>query len=321
MKIAFDHIVKHIPSNPSIEDISNKLFQLGHEHEIHNNIFEMEFTPNRGDCLSIKGILRDLSVFYEINANSFSEYLDEIPRSSMKFDNKEKEICPQISFLRIDIDKKETKPFIGMIADYFFGLDMHKNNFFTDISNYVSYETGQPTHCYDVMAMSESETITLKNLKGKNNFMTLLDKKIELSDTNLVFEQGGKVINLAGVIGGKNSSCNADTTSVLVECAYFKPDNIIGKTVKYDIKSEAAHKFERGVDSKSQESVLRRFLKIVDDHATIKSIELFSQSYSERSPVLIPNNLDLINNILGTSVKYEDFTCYLEKLGFIVDDK
>ena len=65
MKVAYKHLVKHIDSNPSIEDLSSKFFQLGHEHEIiENDIFNMELTPNRGDCLSVKGLLRDLKLFY-----------------------------------------------------------------------------------------------------------------------------------------------------------------------------------------------------------------------------------------------------------------
>ena len=75
MKIAYKHLVKNIIANPSIDEISNRLFQLGHEHEIENNIFNMEFTPNRGDCLSLNGLLRDLSVFYDVDANQ--EIYDE----------------------------------------------------------------------------------------------------------------------------------------------------------------------------------------------------------------------------------------------------
>ena len=64
MKISYKHLVEYIKSKPDINDLSEKLFQLGHEHKIEENIFDMEFTPNRGDCLSINGLLRDLSVFY-----------------------------------------------------------------------------------------------------------------------------------------------------------------------------------------------------------------------------------------------------------------
>ena len=66
MKIPYADIVKYIPENPSIDAISEKLFQLGHEHEVEKSIFDIELTPNRGDCLSLIGILRDLALFYEI---------------------------------------------------------------------------------------------------------------------------------------------------------------------------------------------------------------------------------------------------------------
>ena len=80
MKIAYSHLVRHIQENPSLEMVSARLFQLGHEHEIDGDIFNMEFTPNRGDCLSINGLLRDLSVFYTVDHNQeiYSEKLNEL---------------------------------------------------------------------------------------------------------------------------------------------------------------------------------------------------------------------------------------------------
>ena len=69
MKIAYSHLVGRIKENPSINEISESLLQLGHEHEIEGTLFDIEFTPNRGDCLSVNGLLRDLSVFYTIEKN------------------------------------------------------------------------------------------------------------------------------------------------------------------------------------------------------------------------------------------------------------
>ena len=85
-----------------------------------------------------------------------------------------------------------------------------------------------------------------------------------------------KIISLAGVMGGQSTACSSETKKVLVECAYFNPESIIGKSIKYNLVSDAAHKFERGVDIASQELVLRRFAKVVQDHANIKSIRLKS---------------------------------------------
>ena len=147
MKILHKHLQSYIKSNPNKNDISDKLFQLGHENEFNNGIYDIEFTPNRGDCLSLKGVLRDLSAFYEIKSMN-SEYQDELKTLDINFTNHAKTECSSISFLKIEIEKK-VKPYKGFLKDYFCELNIKKNNFFTDVSNYLSYETGQPTHCYD----------------------------------------------------------------------------------------------------------------------------------------------------------------------------
>ena len=102
MKIAYKHLVNFIPSKPTINDISQKLFQLGHEHEILDDIFDMELTPNRGDCLSINGILRGFSSFMKLNSTQL--YENELQPLSIDFINKAQDACPHISFLKIEIE-------------------------------------------------------------------------------------------------------------------------------------------------------------------------------------------------------------------------
>ena len=153
MKIAYSHLVQYMPENPTIGQISESLFQLGHEHEIEDNIFDLEFTPNRGDCLSINGLLRDLAVFYSIDLNQeiCNERLNEL---NIDFENQSEKICPKISFLKLEIDKVP-ELYKKSLDDYFSDLNLSKNNFFSDVSNYLSYETGQPTHCYDANTINE----------------------------------------------------------------------------------------------------------------------------------------------------------------------
>lgn len=315
MKIAYEHLVKSIPSNPSIDDISDKLFQLGHEHEIENKIFDMELTPNRGDCLSVNGILRDLAVFYEINKTRHI-YTNQIKPFNIDFKNKVPEACSIMTFLKITINES-TKPYKGVLADYFVNLQNTKNNFFTDISNYIAYETGQPTHCYDADKIQNTITLDFNN---NDEFETLTNKKIKLKDKNLVFTHDNKIINLAGIMGGKSTSCTANTRSVIVECAHFNQEYILGQAKKYDLNSEAAHKFERGVDPICHENVLRRFIKIVEDHADIANIELFKKEYKEFNPVKIKYSKENIQKILGIDICKEDLFIYLSRLGFIIDD-
>ena len=107
MKIAYRHLLNLLIEKPSIEDISNKLFQLGHEHEIDNYIFDIEFTPNRGDCLSLLGLARDLNVFYAADIN-LPIYKKIIPQLDLKFKNHAPLSCPEISFLNIEIKDQVT---------------------------------------------------------------------------------------------------------------------------------------------------------------------------------------------------------------------
>jgi phenylalanyl-tRNA synthetase beta chain len=317
MKIAYSHLVQHIQENPTIEQVSKSLFQLGHEHEIDGGIFDMEFTPNRGDCLSINGLLRDLAVFYKVKPDRemFTEKLNKL---ELEFENLSESTCPKISFLKLEIDQVP-ETYKNSLDSYFSDLGLNRNNFFTDVSNYLCYETGQPTHCYD--ASSINGKLIFHEIEKDEEFETLLDKKISLKGKNAVFSLNNDVINLAGVVGGKSTSCSADTKTVIIECAFFKPEAIIGKSVKYDIQSEASHKFERGVDYECQENVLRRFIKVVAEHTNIKNMSIVSYKYIENIIHQIPVNVHKINQIIGININENEYLNYLTKLGFTIEDE
>ena len=316
MKIAYSHLVKHIEENPSIEQISDSLFQLGHEHEIDGDILDMEFTPNRGDCLSINGLLRDLAVFYTIDLNQ-EIYNEELNELQLDFENLSRNTCPKISFLKLEIDQAP-ETYKNSLDNYFTDLGLNKNNFFTDLSNYLSYETGQPTHCYDAKKMGGK--LLFHEIEKSEEFETLLDKKITLTGKNSVFSLNDDVINLAGIVGGKSTSCSANTKTVLVECAYFQPEAIIGKSVKYDIQSEASHKFERGVDPKCQDRVLRRLIKLVSEHANIKDMSIISYKYKDNPTHQIPVNVKKINQIIGINISEKEYLNFVSKLEFVVEE-
>ena len=315
MKIAYQHLLRFLPNKPSINDLSNRLFQLGHEHEIEDSIFDMEFTPNRGDCLSLIGLTRDLNVFYDINVN-LPIYNKEIPILELNFINKATNKCPNISFLNIQIDG-ETNQYKDYLEDYFIDLKIKKKNFFTDISNYLAYEMGQPTHSYDYSLIKKD--ITLEETKKNLKFETLLGKTIDLSPNELVFTSNEDVINLAGIVGGMRTCCSKDTKNALVECAFFMPESIIGKATKYDLNSDASHKFERSVDPLCHDKVLKRFIQIVADHASIVKVEIFTDTIKNFKERELEFNLSKVNSILGINETKDNYTSFLLKLGFEID--
>lgn len=314
MKFLYKDILKFLVEQPSKESISKKLFQLGHEHELDNEIFDMELTPNRGDCASILGLARDLNVFYK-NNNELQVYSNEIDNLEINFLNLATEDCPRISFLEIEIEKQPLN-YQPYLENYFNLLGHNKINFFTDISNYISYEMGQPTHSYDSHALQGQ--LVFENKNFNELFKTLHQSEIKLQGNNCVFTNNNSVINLAGIMGGESTACSNLTNKALIECAYFKPESIIGKSLKYNLPSDAAYKFERGVDIDCHEQVLRRYIKIVEDHVKIKSIKIAKFNYKEIKRNKIPVNVNKINNILGINIEGSEYISYLKKLNFDV---
>lgn len=316
MKFAYQDLLVFLNEKPSKDDLSEKLFQLGHEHEIVDDIFDMEITPNRGDCLSLIGLSRDLNYFYGC-IDPFKIYDEDISTLDLNFKNLSVNSCPKVTFLEIEIDQ-DISTYKPYLENYFSKLGNKKINFFTDVSNYVSYERGQPTHCFDKESLGDDLTFDYRTCQ--ESFKTLLGDEIKLKDKNCIFTSEDEIISLAGVMGGESSACSEQTTKVLIECAYFHPEKIIGKSIKYNLRSDAAYKFERGVDIASQEKTLRRFISIVEEHASIKSISMKAFVSCDFENKYLPIDTKRINNILGTKLKEEEYLDYLRKLSFEIGD-
>ena len=214
MKIAYQHILRLLQEKPSIEELSKKLFQLGHEHEINGSIFDMEFTPNRGDCLSLLGVSRDLNVFYKTDLNlpiytDKLNYTDKLKSLNLNFVNYEKDICPEISFLNIEI-KGPVKKYKHYLQSYFDDLNLNKNNFYTDISNYIGYEMGQPTHCYDSQFLNGD--ISLKKNTPFNQIETIIKnykRQFRNKNDRIIVQDYINKVDSSGVIFTKDNNTEA----------------------------------------------------------------------------------------------------------------
>ncbi|GIR08229.1 MAG: hypothetical protein CM15mP19_00250 [Gammaproteobacteria bacterium] len=103
MKIVYSHLLNLLEQQPKLEELSELLFQLGHEHEIDGEVLDMEITPNRGDCLSLKGLARDLNYFYQAKELPKSDM--EMPALDLQFDNKAQELCLTSLSCRLKLKK------------------------------------------------------------------------------------------------------------------------------------------------------------------------------------------------------------------------
>ena len=312
MKIYLEELQEKLESSLTLEEISYDLHQLGHENEILEDYIDIDITPNRGDCLSVKGILRELNVFH---ATKISDRKSERKIEPFNFDFKNlvTDACPRISFVKLKIGDvpKKYKPYLER---YIINHQNKSINFFTDISNYLSHRYGHPTHCYDFKKI-DGELILEKNKKLRA-FQSLNNEELEVKEGDLVFTMGDRIVNLAGVMGGLDTSCSQNTKEVLIECAFFKPESVIGVAKKYNINSEAAYKFERGVDPNTTEKTIRKFIDIVDEHTNIIEVEIFSDNRKEFPVRNINLDIELINKIIGFNKDKKEIEEILNRLGF-----
>ena len=317
MKINYKHLSRHLINEVSIETISDMLFQLGHENEVQGNILDIEFTPNRGDCLSVLGLARDLNALTPSH-QELEIFNGELNPLKLGFTNIATNACNKISFLYLEVDQINNN-YEDYLENYFSDLNINKNNLFTDVSNYVSYELGQPSHAYDFEKIVGE--IKLKFLEDNIEFQTLLGKKINLQKGDLIFADDNEVINLAGLMGSQGTSCSQETKKVLIEFAFFQPDSLMGKSVKYDLNSDAAYKFERYVDPNLQEKSIRRFIQIISNHADISDMKMFSETFLDSPQRLIKFDARKINHILGTNISNQEIKEYLGKLSLEIADE
>ena len=317
MKISYKHLSRHLINEVSIETISDMLFQLGHENEVQGNILDIEFTPNRGDCLSVLGLARDLNALTPSH-QELEIFNGELNPLKLGFTNIATNACNKISFLYLEVDQINNN-YEDYLENYFSDLNINKNNLFTDVSNYVSYELGQPSHAYDFEKIVGE--IKLKFLEDNIEFQTLLGKKINLQKGDLIFADDNEVINLAGLMGSQGTSCSQETKKVLIEFAFFQPDSLMGKSVKYDLNSDAAYKFERYVDPNLQEKSIRRFIQIISNHADISDMKMFSETFLDSPQRLIKFDARKINHILGTNISNQEIKEYLGKLSLEIADE
>ena len=286
--------------------------------EIFGNGKNISFTINFENQTIFEKKDIEINDKIKFTKGDFDLFNDDIEPLEINFENLSPKDCPKISFLEIEIEDSKVK-YKPYLENYFNTIGGNKANLFTDISNYISYELGQPTHCFD--AQSIKTKLTFENKECNSTFKTLLNSEVTLRGRNCVFSIDDEIISLAGVMGGASTACSNKTKKVLVECAYFNPESIIGKSIKYNLVSDAAHKFERGVDIASQEMVLRRFAKVVQDHAKIKSIKFKSFAEVALKNINIPIDVNKINKILGTSLKNDEYLRHLKGLGFHISDE
>lgn len=207
---------------------------------------EVDLTPNRGDCLSIRGIAREVGALYNTPVAPIeTQVVTASISDSIKIDVSNAKACPRY-LGRVIRNVDISKPTPIWMVERLRRAGIRSIDAVVDVTNYVMIELGQPMHAFD---LSQIEQGIVVRMAYENEPLTLLnEQKINLRNDTLVIADHTKVLAIAGVMGGEHSGINANTKDLLLESAFFDAIAVAGKARSYGLHTDASHRFERGVD-------------------------------------------------------------------------
>lgn len=266
--------------------------------------FELEITPNLAYCLAHYPLARELAIFcgYKLKDIQIPEFKVSNKEVEIKIENPEN--CPRyVGYVVKNIKNKKTPDYIYQRLKAI-GLNP-KGDVLIDASNYVMFELGQPTHCFDLNNISGKE-INVRQAKDGEIIKTLDNSEQKLSEKILVIADKEKPVAIAGVIGGFYSSINPETKDILIESAIFNPSSVRRTSKLLNISTDSSYRFERGVDSSLQPLAAARIVQIIKELNPDIEITQTSDIYpAPKQNQVIEINYDKINSILGTSLEKE----------------
>ncbi|VAX16999.1 Phenylalanyl-tRNA synthetase beta chain [hydrothermal vent metagenome] len=219
-------------------------------YEACDVIVELDLTPNRGDCLGMIGVAREVAAVAGAGLGVkrpptlIKESAEKVSKR-LSVEISAPDLCPRYAGRVITGLQVAPSPF--WMRRRLFALGVRSINNLVDITNYVLLETGHPLHAFDDSKI-DGGAVIVRRAKNGEKFTSLDGKEHELNSENLVIADKKQAIALAGVMGGANSEVTESTTSVILESAFFNPVSIRRTSRQLNIKSESSFRFERGCD-------------------------------------------------------------------------
>ena len=283
---------------------------------LDDKIIEFKITPNRGDCLSVNGIAREVSVLtgHKLK-NIFSKKLG-IPTINDKINIQisDKNLCPNYCSLIIrNITNTVVLP--DIIKHRLINCGYNSISPLVDLANYVTLETGQPLHIFDLDKVKEP--LTLRDSKHQEKLVLLDKTEVSLKEnTPVISDSTGSIIAVSGVMGSLESCVTQNTTNILIESAYFPPAKIAGTMKLLGVHSEAAYRFERGTDYSLPLNAIQLLGSLIleicgGDLSLIQNIKDDNFRFNN-----IHLSYSFINKLIGFDLSNDTVNNILENLGF-----
>lgn len=288
---------------------------------IDDYVLEVSITPNRGDCLSILGIAREVAALTGVQWKRPEFELEtgsEDIQSRMSIEIEDPDLCPRyvatmvegitIGRSPLDVRLKLTRAGMRPISNV------------VDATNLILMECGQPLHAFDYTLLQDGK-IVVRRCKPGERFVTLDGEERKLPESALMICDGRRSVALGGVMGGLNSEINDNTKSVLIESACFDSIGIRRTAKTLGMSTEASFRFERGVDPDNTFWAAHRTAYLISKLAggtVLKGhIDVYPRPIVRRPVKVRPEK---VNSLLGTRLEKREMVSCLERLGIEVGE-
>jgi phenylalanyl-tRNA synthetase beta chain len=282
--------------------------------EGENTVYEMEITTNRPDAMNHYGVAREASALYDLPLKTIEPKLPPSRgKSDVTIDIQEPELCPR--FTAREIRGVTIKPSPANIAGRLQLLDQRPISNAVDATNYVLWESGKPTHVFD-LDLLEGRRLVIRKARAGETLKTLDGVERKLSTEDLVVADAKKPVGLAGVMGGFDTMITEKTKNILIESAWWDPVTVRRMSKRHGIHTDASHRFERGADFESTVASTNRVAELIlASGGTLVGdvIDVIARKLD-----LAPVELDLreVQRILGEKLSTIEISRILTRLGF-----
>ena len=290
---------------------------------LDNQILDISITPNRGDCFSVRGIAREISVI-----NDLPVQLPEIPDNVAASDNGATpavtvdaiEACPRYLLQSIsNIDRSIDTP--KWMQDALVQSGLRSHGFLVDVTNYVLMELGQPLHAFDADTIEGDIVVRLAQ---PDETITLLNEQtVTLTGDELVIADDKGALALAGIMGGQRSSVTDSTTNIVVESAFFNQLAIAARARRFGLHTDASQRFERGVDFELPKLALARACDLITSITGGEAGQIVTAENLEHLPARAPITLPIakVRDVIGIDIDPSEMVRILTQLGFEVEQQ
>lgn len=282
--------------------------------ELDDQIIEVDLTPNRADCLSVRGVARDIAA---LNDCAFSEpEIAAVPATiadSFAIDIEAPADCPRYAG-RVIKNVDLSKPSPLWMVEKLRRAGVRSIDAAVDVTNYVMLELGQPLHAFDLAQLSGGIKVRKAVASEK---LTLLDgSELELKEESLVIADHKRPMALAGIMGGADSGVSAQTKDIFLESAFFAPAEIAGRARSYGLHTDSSHRFERGVDFELPLIAIERASQLIMDIVGGEAGEVtVVDTPALPTPVTVELRAARIEKMLGLAISAERVEQILNGLG------